>query len=120
MLWRLKRENQRWRIYARMLIDENRWRAQRYGMDQGLVDFGRSAIFPYSELLDEMLVLVDPDARHFDCLAEILYAREIRARGTRAHRQLAVCARAVSDGASHTEALAAVVDWLITETVKEV
>jgi len=35
MLWRLKRENQRWRIYARMLVDENRWRAQRYGIDQG-------------------------------------------------------------------------------------
>jgi gamma-glutamyl:cysteine ligase YbdK (ATP-grasp superfamily) len=31
MLWRLKRENQRWRLYAHMLIDENRWRAQRYG-----------------------------------------------------------------------------------------
>lgn len=37
MLWRLKRENQRWRLYARMLIDENRRRAQRYGFDQGLV-----------------------------------------------------------------------------------
>ncbi len=34
MLWRLKRENQRWRLYARMLIDENRWRAQRYGTDR--------------------------------------------------------------------------------------
>ncbi|MBV9523237.1 MAG: carboxylate-amine ligase, partial [Alphaproteobacteria bacterium] len=33
MLWRLKRQNQRWRIYARMLINENRWRAQRYGID---------------------------------------------------------------------------------------
>src|SRR5262249_26238005 len=38
MLWRLKRDNQRWRIYARMLIKENRWRAQRYGVDEGLVD----------------------------------------------------------------------------------
>src|SRR5258708_8145980 len=36
MLWRLKRNNQRWRIYARILIDENRWRAQRYGFDAGL------------------------------------------------------------------------------------
>ena len=118
MLWRLKRENQRWRIYARMLVDENRWRAQRYGIDQGLVDFGRCAIFPYAELLDEMLALVEPDARHFGCLNEISHAREILARGTSAHRQLAVFDRAVADGATRAEALAAVVDWLIAETVQ--
>jgi carboxylate-amine ligase len=75
MLWRLKRENQRWRLYARMLIDENRWRAQRYGFDQGLVDFGRGAIVPYAELLDEILELVDPDARHFGCIGEVSHAK---------------------------------------------
>ncbi len=117
MLWRLKRDNQRWRIYARMLIDENRWRAQRYGTDRGLVDFGRGAIFPYADLLDEMLALVEADARHFGCLGEILHTREILARGTSAHRQLAVFDKALSEGASRTEALAAVVDWLIAETV---
>jgi carboxylate-amine ligase len=116
MLWRLKRENQRWRLYTRMLIDENRWRAQRYGFDQGLVDFGRGAIVPYAELLEEILALVDPDARHFGCLAEVSHAREILARGTSANRQLMVFEQALSAGATHTEALAAVVDWLITET----
>jgi len=120
MLWRLKRENQRWRIYARMLIDENRWRAQRYGTDQGLVDFGRGAIFPYAELLDEMVALVEPDARHFDCLAEVSHARAILARGTSAHRQLAVFEHALADGSSRAEAFAAVVDWLIAETVRGV
>ena len=117
MLWRLKRENQRWRIYARMLVDENRWRAQRYGIDRGLVDFGRGAIFPYAELLDEMLALVEPDARHFGCLDEVSHAREILARGTSAHRQLAVFEGALADGASRVEALSAVVDWLIAETM---
>src|SRR5262249_42575449 len=96
---------------------ENRWRAQRYGSDEGLVDFGRGAIFPYAELLDEMLALVDPDACHFGCLAEISHVREILARGTSAHRQLAVFDRAVAEGASRSEALVAVVDWLIAETV---
>jgi len=118
MLWRLKRENQRWRIYARMLIDENRWRAQRYGTDQGLVDFGRGAIFPYAELLDEMIALVDQDARHFGCLDEVLHTRDILARGTSAHCQLAVFQRALADGATHAEAFASVVDWLIAETVR--
>ena len=117
MLWRLKRENQRWRLYAPMLIDENRWRAQRYGFDQGLVDFGRGAIVPYAELLEEILALVDQDARHFGCLAEVSHAPEILARGTSADRQLMVFEQALSAGAARTEALAAVVDWLIAETV---
>jgi carboxylate-amine ligase len=120
MLWRLKRENQRWRLYARMLIDENRWRAQRYGFDQGLVDFGRGAILPYAELLEEILILVDQDARHFGCLAEVSHAREILARGTSAHRQLAAFEQALSAGATRTEGLAAVVDWLIAETTRGV
>ena len=118
MLWRLKRENQRWRLYARMLVDENRWRAQRYGTDQGLVDFGKGAIVPYAELLDEILALVEPDARHFGCTAETQQARNILARGTSAHRQLAIFATAQIAGASRADALAAVVDWLIAETVR--
>ncbi len=120
MLWRLKRENQRWRLYARMLIDENRWRAQRYGTDQGLVDFGRGAIVPYSQLLEEILTLIEPDARHFGCVDEVLQAHEILARGTSAHRQLAVFYRALADGATRSEALVAVVDWLIAETARGV
>jgi carboxylate-amine ligase len=118
MLWRLKRENQRWRLYARMLIDENRWRAQRYGTDQGLVDFGKGAIVPYAELLEEILALVDQDTRYFECTEEVLHAREILARGTSAHRQLAVFEHALADGASRPDALAAVVDWLIEETAR--
>jgi carboxylate-amine ligase len=120
MLWRLKRENQRWRLYTRMLIDENRWRAQRYGFDQGLVDFGRGAIVPYAELLEEILSLVDQDARHFGCLAEVSHAREILSRGTSADRQLAVFDQALSAGTTRAETLAAVVDWLIAETTRGV
>jgi carboxylate-amine ligase len=120
MLWRLKRENQRWRLYSRMLIDENRWRAQRYGFDQGLVDFGKGAIVPYTELLEEILALIDQDARHFGCVEEVAHAREICGRGTSAHRQLAVFERVLSAGASHSAALAAAVDWLIAETVRGV
>ena len=64
------------------------------------------------------LTLIEPDARHFGCVGEVSHAREILARGTSAHRQLAVFQRALSDGATHDEALAAVVDWLIAETVQ--
>ncbi len=54
MLYRLRRDNQRWRSYPRMLINENRWRAQRYGIDQGLVDFGRGEVVPCAELVEEL------------------------------------------------------------------
>jgi carboxylate-amine ligase len=120
MLWRLKRDNQRWRIYARMLLDENRWRAQRYGTDRGLVDFGRSEIVPYADLLEEILVLIEPDARHFGCEAEVIHAREILARGTSADHQLAVFEKEMAADADRARALSAVVDWLISETVRGV
>jgi carboxylate-amine ligase len=117
MLWRLKRDNQRWRIYARMLINENRWRAQRYGIDQGLVDFGRREIVPYGELLGELLALVAEDAAHFGCTAEVAASRDILARGTSADRQRAVFNAALADGAGRQAALDQVVDHLIAETV---
>jgi len=44
MLYRLRRNNQRWRTYARVLLEENRWRALRYCMQEGLVDFGKAAV----------------------------------------------------------------------------
>jgi carboxylate-amine ligase len=118
MLWRLKRANQRWRRYAAMLINENRWRAQRYGIDEGLVDFGKGCIVPYAELLEELIQLVDEDAAAFGCRAEVASARDILARGTSAHRQRATYQGALAAGAGRDEALKAVVDMLIAETVE--
>ena len=116
-LVRLRRENQRWRIYSNMLINENRWRAQRYGLSAGLVDFGRGEVVPYIDLLEEILHLVHTDAEARGCLAEVAAAREIVGRGTSAHRQLAVYAEVMKQGAGEREALHAVVDWLIEETL---
>ncbi len=117
MLYRLRRRNQRWRIYPRMLVDENRWRAQRYGLDAGLVDFGRGEVVPYPHLLEELLDLIAEDAAFFGCEAEAAAARSILARGTSAHRQLAVYRKALEAGAMPGEALRAVVDGVIAETV---
>jgi carboxylate-amine ligase len=118
MLWRLKRDNQRWRRYANMLVQENRWRAQRYGLDEGLVDFGKGVIVPYGDLLEEIIDLIREDALAFDCLEEVEHAREILRRKTSAHHQLEVYHKAVAEGASKMQALQAVVDFLITETVR--
>jgi carboxylate-amine ligase len=118
MLYRLRRENQRWRIYSRFLVDENRWRAQRYGFDEGLVDFGKGEIVPYGDLLEEIIELVREDAEYFGCLDELEHARTVLARGTSAHRQLATYRLALQEGVECREALEAVVDWLIEETVE--
>lgn len=118
MLYRLRRSNQRWRIYARMLVNENRWRAQRYGFDEGLVDFGQSKIVPYADLLDEMLLLVAEDADFFGCTAQIGWCRDILTRGTSAHRQIAAYDAALATGASEAQALTVVVDGLIAETAE--
>ena len=115
-LYRLRRNNQRWRRYARMLIDENRWRAHRYGCDEGLIDFGRGEIVPYAELVEEMLELIAEDAEFLDCVAEVEHARNILQRGTSAHRQLRVYKEALSSGRSQQEALMDVVDMLIEDT----
>jgi carboxylate-amine ligase len=118
MLWRLKRGNQRWRRYAAMLVNENRWRAQRYGFDEGLVDFGKGAIVPYAELLEEMIQLTAEDQEVFDCKREVAETRAILARGTSAHRQLATYRAAIAGGAGPREALRAVVDMLIAGTLE--
>ncbi len=119
MLYRLRRGNQRWRRYSPMLISENRWRAQRYGIDKGLVDFGRSQIIPYPELLDEILELIQEDAEHFGCTQEIHHARTILERGTSAHAQLRAYHESIAAGANESEALKAVVDLLVSETVSD-
>jgi len=116
MLQRLRRNNQRWRVYAGMLIDENRWRAQRYGFSEGLVDFGRGAIVPYSELLEELIGMVSGEAGLLGCLDEVEGARAILKRGTSAHSQRALYAEARDNGADATEALRSVVAWLVEET----
>ena len=117
MLWRLRRDNQRWRIYSRTLVNENRWRAQRYGFDRGLVDFGRGEVVPYADLLEEVLALIEEDAEHFGCTGEIAHARNVLARGSGAHRQRDAWRCALDDGASDDAALRAVVDLLVEETL---
>lgn len=119
MLYRLRRGNQRWRTYRAFLLDENRWRAQRYGVDGTLIDFGRGELVPFADLVEEMLELFADDAAHFGCRKELSHARTIVSRGTSAHRQLAVYNEALTRGAGHEEALRAVIDSLIAETLAD-
>lgn len=116
MLYRLRLANQRWRIYNPMLLNENRWRAMRYGFDAGLLDLAKGRVVPFSELLDEILELIAEDADALGCVNEVQHARVILQRGSSADRQRAVYKDAVAAGADRAEALSAVVQFLVTET----
>jgi carboxylate-amine ligase len=117
MLYRLRRANQRWRHYSAFLVNENRWLAQRFGPTRALIDFGKGEPVPFADLVEELIDLVGEDADFFGCRAEIAHARRIAAEGTSADRQLAIYDRAVAAGASSEDALKAVVDHLVAETL---
>ncbi len=116
MLYRYRRGNTRWRNYPRMLIEENRWRAQRFGFDEGLVDFGKSEIVPFSALSAELCSMLAEDADAFGCAWALERAHAIVSEGTSAHRQLSTFHAAQASGMDRDAALRQVVQALITET----
>ncbi len=120
MLYGLRGNNQRWRHYSRLLLNENRWRAMRYSFDQGLIDLGKGRIMPFPQLMEELLDLIRDDATALGCLGDVEHVRNILSQGTSAHRQREVHRVALADGASAEEAARAVVDHLIEETARGV
>jgi carboxylate-amine ligase len=119
MLARMRRRNMRWRIYPRIMMEENRWRAQRYGVTKSLIDLGRGESLPFGSLLEEILDLVREDAQALDCLKEVEHTRTILKRGTSACRQIETFKAASENGADTPEAFKAVVDMLIAETAAD-
>lgn len=115
MLWRLRTKNQRWRVYDRFLVGENRWRAQRYGVTEGLIDFGAGEIIPFPELATQLIELVEEDAEALGCTEEVRRIQQIADTGTSATRQRAVAAGVETAGSDPGAAMAAVVDSLIAE-----
>ncbi len=118
-LWRLRSANQRWRLYPATLIRENRWRAQRYGTEGELVDFGRGKLVKFGDLVEEWIDLLGPEAEEIGCLKELLHVRVIASGGSSAARQRRAFAAATEAGADRAEALRVVVDHLIEETVAD-
>lgn len=112
MLCRLRARNLRWRAYDRFLIDENRWRAQRYGTTEGLIDFGDRSIQPFSTLLNELIEMLAEDADALGTEQELAGLRSIVDQGTSAARQRQVHATATQDGKAPGHA---VVQHLIEE-----
>lgn len=115
MLWRTNQAGEPWRIVQNFMIGENRWRAQRYGVSEGQVDFGRRTLIPFAQALDEIIDLVAEDASALGCMEEVAAARDILANGTSADQQRQVFAAAKTVSGSDHEALRAVVASLITD-----
>ncbi|MGI9393372.1 MAG: carboxylate-amine ligase [Boseongicola sp.] len=119
MLWRLSRSNQRWRIYDRFLVGENRWRAQRFGAAEGLIDFGQHQIVSMHDLIEELLELIEEDAKHLGCTDSVLRARDIVSGGTSSDRQRRIYAACREAGENHDEAMQAVTQSLVAEFVAD-
>jgi carboxylate-amine ligase len=108
-LWKMRRDNITFRIYPAELIEENKWRAARYGLDGKLIDFGRETELPAAALIREFLEWFLGDVLdELGSRKEVEYAYYILEHGTSADRQLATFRQ-------HGD-LKAVVDRLIVET----
>lgn len=114
----LRTRNQRWRVYPPTMIHENRWRAQRYGVQGNLVDHGASRLTPFEDLIEELIDLVGPDADTLGCKRELLDLRRIAAEGTSATRQRRKLAEVQEAGGDVLAAQCAVVDALIAEYIE--
>jgi carboxylate-amine ligase len=111
-LHRLRTQNLGFRIYPRAFINENRWRAMRYGIDGKLVDFGLRAEAPMRDLAVELLDFVDDVVDDLGSRRALQGVYGILEDGTGADRQLAVY--------RERQDLTDVVDYLAEETLRGV
>jgi carboxylate-amine ligase len=107
-LYRLTKANLGFRLYRRILLSENRWRAARYGIDGKLIDFGKQREVEFRSLASELLEFVDDVVDELGSRKEVEYLNTILKNGTGADRQLAVWEK--------TKDLRKVVDFIIEET----
>ncbi len=89
-LHRLYQGNVGWRLYRRALVEENKWRAARYGIDGKLIDFGKEAEVPMRQLIPELLEFVDDVVDDLGSRSAVQYVHTIMNEGTSADRQLRV------------------------------
>ncbi|MDZ4832291.1 MAG: carboxylate-amine ligase [Candidatus Melainabacteria bacterium] len=108
-LYRLIKKNLGFRLYRRALLQENKWRALRYGIEGKLIDFGKQEEVPAKELIAELLEFVDDVVDDLGSREALAGVYKILERGTSAEGQLQVY--------RETNDLKAVVDHLIEETM---
>ncbi len=109
-LWKMRRDNTTFRVYSSELIDENKWRAVRYGLDGKLIDFGKGVELPAGQLIQELIEWFIGDVLdELGTRQQVEYAYTILKEGSSADRQIKAYHAAGND-------TKAVVDQLIRET----
>jgi carboxylate-amine ligase len=109
-LYKLHQKNQSFRSYRRVLINENKWRAARWGIEAKLIDFGKEEEVPFANLINELLEFIDDVVDELGCRSEVNFVYQMLQQGTGADRQLEVY-RESGD-------LKKVVEYIIEETSK--
>jgi len=89
-LYKLRSQNMNFISYHRALINENKWRASRYGIDGSLIDFGKESEVNTRVLIYELLDFVDDVLDPLGNRHAVAYIHKMMERGTGADRQLAV------------------------------
>jgi carboxylate-amine ligase len=108
-LWKMRADNTTFRVYPADLIEENKWRAVRYGLEGQLIDFGKERECPARELILELIEWFIADVvDELGSRAEVEYAYKILEHGSSADRQIRVF--------RETGDLRAVVDSVVSET----
>jgi len=107
-LHKLQWQNMSFRIYRRRLIDENRWRASRYGIDGKLIDFGKETEVETRGLLNELLGFISTEVDELGSKNEMAHIERIMREGTGADRQLRAW--------EQTKDMKVVVDQIVAET----
>lgn len=110
-LYRLRQKNMSFIMYHRALINENKWRASRYGLDGKLIDFGKEEEVDTRTLIYELLDFVDDVVDDLGSREALKSVEKILKEGTGADRQLAVFDK--------THNLPSVVDYIIEQTLKD-
>lgn len=103
-LYKLRNKNLNFIIYPRALVNENKWRASRYGIEGNLIDFGKEIEVNSRVLIYELLDFVDDVVPHLGSRHAINYVHKILENGTGADRQLKVY--------EETQSLPAVTDYI--------
>jgi len=89
-LYKLRMENLNFIQYSRALLNENKWRASRYGLDGHLIDFGKEEEVNTRVLIYELLDFVDDVVDHLGSRHRLSHVHKIIEQGTGADRQIAV------------------------------
>lgn len=108
-LIKLRKNNMQWREYRKELIQENKWRAVRWGLSGKLIDFGKRKEIDAKKLIFELLTFVDDVLDDLGIREEVSHIHSILTEGTSADRQLQVF--------KQTKSGKAVVDMLIKDTM---